>query len=168
MVRKGEFELRYHIDNTQFIDSTFGLTAQMPTIPLRLYVYCTENAQRKRKLAKVFCLKPASNSLTSAPSTGGRSTHCSGMPGMATGAKSSQNLVASPVRSEILARTISKWDGPPPFQPAARYKRFVDLSLVNAYHRRKLESACFIVSRRVAANGVVSQVRRAIASVPIA
>ena len=72
MVRKGEFELRYHIDNTQFIDSTFGLTAQMPTIPLRLYVYCTENAQRKRKLAKVFCLKPASNSLTSAPSTGGR------------------------------------------------------------------------------------------------
>jgi hypothetical protein len=33
--------------------------------------------------------------------------------------------------------------------------RFVDLSLVNAYRRRKLESACFIVSRRVAANGVV-------------
>jgi hypothetical protein len=33
--------------------------------------------------------------------------------------------------------------------------RFVDLSLVNAYRRRKLESACFIVSHRVAANGVV-------------
>lgn len=40
------------------------------------------------------------------------------------------------------------------FQPAARYKRFVDLSLVNAYRRRKLESARFVVSRRVAANGV--------------
>jgi len=44
----------------------------------------------------------------------------------------------------------------------------VDLSLVNAYRRRKLESACFIVSHRVKANGVVSQVRRAIASVSIA
>jgi hypothetical protein len=69
---------------------------------------------------------------------------------MATGAKSSQNLVAAPVRSEVVIRSITNrlLNGMVRrlFQPAARYKRFVDLSSVNAYRRRKLESARFIVS----------------------
>ena len=52
------------------------------------------------------------------------------------------------------------------------YKRqvlvFVDLFLVNAYRRRKLEGARVVVSHRVAANGVAVRCGRAIASVSIA
>ena len=45
---------------------------------------------------------------------------------------------------------------------------FVNLCLVNAYRRRELESTRFIVSRRMAANGVAVGCGRAIARVPIA
>ena len=41
------FELRYHIDNTQLIDSTFGLTAQMPHNPASIVrLLYGEHAQR--------------------------------------------------------------------------------------------------------------------------
>jgi hypothetical protein len=34
MVRKGGFELRYHVDNTQLIDSASGVKAQNPYNPV--------------------------------------------------------------------------------------------------------------------------------------
>ena len=62
---------------------------------------------------------------------------------------------------EVRISGTDKWDGP--FQPAARGKRFVDLSSVNAYRRGKLDSARFDVSHGLAANGVVVRCGRAIA-----
>ena len=68
MVRKGGCELLHHIDNKQLIDSTSGLKAKYPTIPIPLYVYLLYGERAEEETApKALSLNPASNSLTSAP-----------------------------------------------------------------------------------------------------
>jgi hypothetical protein len=88
----------------------------MPHNPTSIVRSCTENALRERKPRQSVFSQTCQQQFDIRPfhRSSGQAT-CYGMPGMATGAKSSQNLVAAPVRSDVVARSITKWDGPPPF-----------------------------------------------------
>jgi hypothetical protein len=142
-------------------------------MPPQSRFHCTFIVRRthcgRENRAKVFSLKPANNSLTSAPSIG------QAVKPPVTGCLEWRRVRSRLKISSLLRCAAMSWldrllNGMVRrlFQPAARYKRFADLSLVNAYCRRKLESARFVVSHRVVANGVVVRCGRAIASVSIA
>ena len=54
-MRKGGFELLYHIDNTQLIDFAFGLTAQIPHNPASIVrLSYGERAQKRKPRRSAF------------------------------------------------------------------------------------------------------------------
>jgi hypothetical protein len=111
--------------------------------PSRLH--CTFIVRRthcgRENRAKVFSLKPACNSLTSAPSIGqAAKPRFATVPGCLEWRRVRSRLkISSPLRCAAMSwlDRLLNWMVRRLFQPAARYKRFVDLSLVNAYRPKK-------------------------------
>jgi hypothetical protein len=125
------FELIHHVENAQLNDCPFGLTAQNAA---QSRLHCTFIVRRthcgRENRAKVFSLKPASNSLTSAPSVGQAVKPLFATdPGCLEWRRARSRLkISSPLRCAAMSWLDRLLNGMVRrlFQPAARYKRFVD------------------------------------------